>query len=154
MNKSELNLLKKLHKGGTAVQGLFHEEWDGLYNEAKKHSVVNVISADLPDDIPDDFKAEFDKTYYNQMTLFVRYIKAQDDLCRILGDNGIKFAILKGSAAAVYYPEPIRRNMGDIDFIVPVDEFDWAQYILLENGFDLSHDDEMYESHTAFLRMA
>ena len=43
MNNSEINLLKILHKDSCSVQGLSHEEWKDLYDEARKHAVMNEI---------------------------------------------------------------------------------------------------------------
>ena len=32
--------------------------------------------------------------------------------------HGIPYLVLKGSAASIYYPEPLRRTLGDIDIVV------------------------------------
>ena len=52
-----------------------------------------------------------------------------------MDEAGIPFVILKGNAAAIYYKHPEYRKMGDIDFLVPQDEFEHAQKILQENGY-------------------
>ena len=70
-----------------------------------------------------------------QIGIFVQYLFEEESLCELFRAARIPFVILKGSAAAVYYPEPYRRSMGDYDFIVPTAFFEKAKKLLLENGF-------------------
>ena len=70
---------------------------------------------------------------------FYRIMEAQDALVKLLNAHNIKFAILKGSAASMYYPEPQYRAMGDIDFLVEPERFDEAFDILKANGFTDGH---------------
>lgn len=66
---------------------------------------------------------------------FFQYMYCQDELVSLFNEAGIPMAILKGSAAAVYYPEPYRRSMGDYDFIVPKEYFADAWDLLEHNGY-------------------
>lgn len=64
-------------------------------------------------------------------------------ICKILKKADIRCAVLKGCASALYYPDPLMRSMGDVDFIVDSDDFDKADRILAEHGYkktDKSHD--------------
>ena len=45
-----------------------------------------------------------------------RILHAHAELTSIL--QGIPFVTMKGYASAYYYPQPIRRTMGDVDFLV------------------------------------
>lgn len=53
----------------------------------------------------------------------------------LMNENGIPYVILKGYASAYYYPEPMYRSMGDVDFLVPAGKFDKAKEILISNGY-------------------
>lgn len=44
-------------------------------------------------------------------------------------------AIIKGCAAAMYYPAPLHRSMGDIDFVVPLERVDEADRLMTESGY-------------------
>ncbi len=63
----------------------------------------------------------------------VRIISTQDDLLGVL--DGIPLVVLKGTAAAVYYPEPLTRTLGDIDLIVDPSSFQAAYQRMVEHGF-------------------
>ena len=64
----------------------------------------------------------------------------QEELVKIL--DGIPYVILKGTAAAMYYPEPIRRTLGDIDVLVSPDDIQHAFQALENAGYDTS--DSLY----------
>ena len=63
----------------------------------------------------------------------MQLIYEQNELGKIL--KNIPYVILKGTAASTYYPEPIRRTLGDIDVIVEPKFYDTACKILLENDY-------------------
>lgn len=43
--------------------------------------------------------------------------------------------MLKGSCAAIYYPEPFRRTLGDIDILVPPEHFADAYHAMEKAGY-------------------
>ena len=57
-------------------------------------------------------------------------------ICNIMKNAGIPCTILKGFASALYYPDPLMRSMGDVDFLVDTDNFEEANKILSENGYE------------------
>ena len=64
-------------------------------------------------------------------------------ICRTMKKAGIPCTILKGFASALYYPDPLSRSMGDVDFLVSTDDFEKADRILTADGYkpsDKSHD--------------
>ena len=50
--------------------------------------------------------------------------------------NNIPYCILKGAASAYRYPDPLLRNMGDVDFYVPFERFEETLALLLAEGFE------------------
>ena len=78
----------------------------------------------------------------------VRY--GQQKLIRLLKDHQIPFVILKGTAAAYYYPNPDYRAMGDIDFMVREEDFLPTITLLEQNGYIHSHDHEDNDRHESF----
>lgn len=55
----------------------------------------------------------------------------------IMREEGIPYVILKGFAAALYYPDPLMRAMGDVDFLVLPGDIERAGAALEKNGFEL-----------------
>ena len=60
---------------------------------------------------------------------------AHKELANIFESNEINYCIIKGAAAAVNYPKPDVRDMGDIDVLVCRKDFERAKEILSENGY-------------------
>ncbi len=56
-------------------------------------------------------------------------------ICSILEKAGIPCTILKGFASSMYYRDPLLRSMGDVDFLVDMDNFEAANRVLIENGY-------------------
>ena len=54
----------------------------------------------------------------------LQILDEQTKLYHLFDDAGIPMAIIKGCAAAMYYPAPLHRSMGDIDFVVPLERID------------------------------
>lgn len=62
-------------------------------------------------------------------------LKEQEELLELLYSNGFHPLILKGWAAAQYYPSPDKRTFGDIDILFSEEEFYSAVDLLVANGF-------------------
>ena len=108
-------------------------------NEARKQALVPLL-------FPDSTLAKLSSRFY------VRLLSVQNEMLGLMRAAGIPVIILKGSAAAVYYPNPIRRTMGDIDFIVPQDRFQEAAELLSSNGYVLTHAIKDGDRHGSFVR--
>lgn len=61
---------------------------------------------------------------YRTLGSNIRVINAHAELSSIL--SGIPFTTFKGYASASYYPVPVKRPMGDVDFIVDLGYYDAA----------------------------
>lgn len=115
-------------------------DWDAVLQEAKAQSIVGITSKALPSDVPSSVLLEWNKLAYAQLANTIRYWKAQDELHQLLTENSISYVILKGAAAAMLYPDPFSRAMGDIDFLVASDQFDRAKELLEGNGYKICHE--------------
>lgn len=70
-------------------------------------------------------------------------------ICNIMKKANIPCTILKGFSSALYYPDPLMRSMGDVDFLVDTDDFEAAGLALKENGYGSSGKDN--DVHDIFL---
>ncbi len=96
-------------------------DWAEVVKEAKAQTVLGIISHVIP---VKDVSVEMGKATY------IRLLFEQDKLIKLLDANDIPCVILKGFAAAQYYPKPHLRAMGDIDVLVTRDRFEKAIKVL------------------------
>lgn len=62
--------------------------------------------------------------------------------------TSIPYVILKGAASASYYPTPVYRSMGDVDFLVKTEDLERAGKVLEEHG--LKPWDQDHISHIVY----
>lgn len=105
-------------------------DWAEVVKEAKAQTVLGIISPVIP---VKDVSVEMGKAKY------MKLLFEQDKLIKLLDANDIPCVILKGSAAAQYYPKPHLRAMGDVDFLVPQNKFETAINVLESIGYEYHH---------------
>lgn len=132
MNPTQTAFLEALKASlfGTAPNYPPDTDWQEVIKEAKLQTVQGLISPVIP---------ENDNSVQQGMARYIRILFEQDKLVKLLDANGIPCVILKGCAAAIYYPKPQLRTMGDVDFLVPRDRFEDAAKVLEANGFIYEH---------------
>ncbi|MCR5460320.1 MAG: nucleotidyltransferase family protein [Acetatifactor sp.] len=64
--------------------------------------------------------------------------------------KGIPFVTIKGYASASYYPDPLLRQMGDVDFYVEAPWAEEAERLLLGAGFKPTRQE--HERHNAYVK--
>ena len=122
---------------------------EGVFNEMKAQSV-----AALPGDwlkkhnVPD--KEQWLRYCTVQQGNWLMKMLGQDQLLNLLEQNDIPCVILKGSAAAMAYPNPTLRSMGDVDFLVKRKDFERAASLLEKNGYSLAHEKNDKEHHYSY----
>lgn len=65
----------------------------------------------------------------------IRVAYEHTELHELLTENNIPYVSLKGVASASYYPNPVLRTMGDVDFLIREKDFPRASALLEESGF-------------------
>ena len=102
------------------------EEWQCLYGEAIKQSLVGVLMSGV------ERLYEKDAALKPPMTVFFEWVgnvsqieesnkrlnDAAAQLKRVFETGGVRTCVLKGQGVAMLYPEPLRRQPGDIDLWV------------------------------------
>ncbi len=90
---------------------------------------------------------EWSQAVYAQMNSWYYMMDVQQELVNLLRLAGYDFAVMKGIANAVQYPEPGLRKSGDIDFLVRWDQYEEICQFLLENGYSPGEDQEKDKHH-------
>ena len=122
-------------------------DFDALYDEASFQSVIGLIAPE----VLDNTVARWQDAVFRQKSTYIRYIHSEEELKKVLDNGFIPFVVLKGNAAAIYYKDPSRRTMGDIDFLVREDDFERTKELLSNSGFILEHDfDDVNYRHISF----
>ena len=112
-------------------------DWRAVLKESRAQA-VNVIAfqnyAELPldEELSGDIKKMIRANTMNNIKCFQYHAY----LHRLMTENKVSYCIVKGASSAHYYPDPLLRNMGDVDFFVPQKDIARAMALLEENGFE------------------
>ena len=111
-------------------------DWEALYQECRHQSVpILVWNALKRDQIPREIESKWKNlviaSAYNNLQITWQHLMVN----RLMDKGKISYVILKGSASAAYYPTPMDRIMGDVDFLVNFSKFEQAGEILKSEGF-------------------
>lgn len=104
---------------------------DVLVREACEQAVLPLVYGVLPQ----ESKALCGKEYKQTMAANMAISYAHTELHDLLTENAIPYVILKGAASASYYPTPILRTMGDVDFLVKEQDLKRTGELLERIGF-------------------
>ena len=138
MNQTEQILLQTIQKSLWNTDISFPEDtdWNEVLKEAEDQAVFGIVI----DVAPADVQKKWEVRASAGTAHFVRILHYQEQLYKLLKENDIPMVILKGCAAAFYYPNSSQRSMGDIDFLVPPKHFDRAKALLEQNGYAIKDD--------------
>lgn len=155
MHKDLIKLLSiiqaSLFKASLSQTELF--DWPALLQEAHDQAVVGLVTP-VVKKYADEHEVP---NLYQWITIsdqvcahFVRCFQAQRELVKLFEDNGIPLVIVKGYAAAVYYPTPRLRSMGDIDFLVPKGRFEEAQSLMEKSDYQQQYGGHEESRHIGY----
>lgn len=131
------------------VSGISPSQWEEIHLELREQTVSGVPAEWIFShaDLTDDMYKRWTNQYIHQVAQFYKLICEQNELVQLMSKNNIPMAIIKGAAAAIYYPDPSARAMGDIDFLVSESDFYRAYKLMLENGYELKYDEDNVDYH-------
>ena len=129
--------------------GLFHtgsetidpSNLDSILKLAWDHAVFPLVYPVLDGEIEEEDRQKWKQYADINLTSNMRVSYAHCDLHHFMTDHHIPYVTLKGCASAAFYPEPLRRPMGDVDFYVDSKDFEMAKQTMIESGYTLLHKD-------------
>lgn len=109
-------------------------DWSEVLKEAKSQAVP-LIAAEAAIKYREYISnySEWENIAATAHTLNVRTAFEEQQLNNIMGER--PFVILKGMAAASYYPKPRGRSLGDIDFLIDPSHREEIEELLSKNGY-------------------
>lgn len=119
-------------------------DWQSVFAEMKEQAVAALPGEWLK---KHPIAPEWSKYCSLQQGQWIRVMHAQNQIVDLLETHNVPSVIIKGAAAAMYYPHPTLRSMGDVDVLVKRDDLDKAAEILETNGYKLTHDKDHVEHH-------
>lgn len=129
-------------------------DYAALYTESIQQAVQPLIFSVLvvPKAQKEIWERTFNQIVANNMSVDYEYMEVD----KLLQGNSnpadnIPYVAIKGSVSASYYPEPILRAMGDVDFIIYKKDLNRAGNLLNQKGFVWKKDDE-HEAHRVYQR--
>lgn len=96
--------------------------------------------------------AEWERYCLRQQARWVQVMYAQQELLRLLEEHAVPCVIIKGAAAAMSYPHPSLRTMGDIDFLVKRTDYLRAAEILEKDGYRLENEKDLHFHHIGYVK--
>ncbi len=110
-------------------------DWSELRQEALDQAVFpqiySVVKSFLPKNELPIWKALNEKITARSLTIHYEH----DELHTAMTEINCPYVILKGSGTAYYYPDPISRMMGDVDFLVKPEDVKRAGEKIEQCGF-------------------
>lgn len=126
-------------------------DWRSVRRELRSQALTALpggLLQRLP--LPDELRRRWERDCLHAAAGQLVLRRTQTQLCMLLRAAGIPFAVVKGSAAARCYPDPLARMPGDIDLLLPPARMEEAVRLLCKNGCEpTSEEDENSELHTA-----
>lgn len=119
-NQLNIDALKKKDLTAELKEANVQAVFSSVYSVLKKQEIV----------IPD-----FEKIYLRTVASNIRVQNDHKELHQLLSENNISYVVMKGSSSAMYYPKPLLRVMGDVDFLVNREDLEKAGCLLEKAGF-------------------
>ncbi len=114
-------------------------DWVDIFLESRFQSVASLVYSALPKELVSDaVLKEWEKIFNLELMQNSKVSYAHSIINDMLVKAEIPYVILKGCVSASYYDNPMLRTMGDVDFLVSVDEFEKTDALLVKNKF-ISH---------------
>lgn len=134
-----LNMLaNSLFNAGREVN-LNEDNLNAVWLEAYTQAVTLMAFQGFGGEIPMFIRNSLNQTLADNTKIDFEHVR----ICSMMKNAGVRCTILKGYASALYYPDPLMRSMGDVDFLVDTDDFEKAAEVLKKNNYkstDKNHD--------------
>ena len=112
-------------------------DWEAVYKECQQQTVLvhTYMSAKESGKVPDYILRDWEKKVISASAYHFQNFYTHHSVDSMMKEDSIPYVILKGCASARYYPKPIERQMGDVDFLVEKPHIQDADQILRQHGY-------------------
>jgi len=114
-------------------------DWNELQLEINSQALTGLwLTVWKEKDLSAQVMTALRKEVLNMVVSQSRLYDVQNDLLKHLEQENIPAVIIKGASAAVYYPDPDWRVMGDVDVLVKPEDRRRTVEVLLKNGYTMN----------------
>lgn len=132
----------------SGIDNAILDDWSGVIEELRNQTVYGLPAKRIANlKLSNEAKLEYMMALGANIQNFHLVMSEQEKLLSLLESNGIKAVVLKGASAAMNYPCPEHRCMGDIDIIVEPHLFEKAFHIMKDNSYRPIDTLEEYRRH-------
>lgn len=133
LDKEQLYLLELIKASlfGNAPEIPEDANWEKIFEAAKTQCIVPLLASC----VPAEHREHWNAIVYQSKAHYMQMLYEQNALIKLFNDSYIPFVILKGTAAAIYYPIPTMRAFGDIDIYVSKKFWKSSLDLLEGNGY-------------------
>ena len=124
---------------------------DDLFVEARIQTVYFQVYDCILNYLSPDLMSSWEKAAMKVYAQNLEIAMEHERIHELMTQHGIPYVSIKGMASAKYYPHPLHRMMGDVDFIVRTEDIEKTSALLLNKGLSplsenagLMHDKSFY----------
>ena len=111
-------------------------DWAAVLEESRLQAVQSIVFQNHKTlALEGEMRGTVEKALKKSTMSNIRCFRDHANLHALMTKHDIPYCMLKGVVSASYYPEPLLRTMGDVDFYVHPDDLDRAARVLEEDGF-------------------
>lgn len=113
-------------------------DWAQVVRESTHQAVCPLVfeaAAAYQADMPKEVYEQWFAASYTYLRNAYKVFRSQKHLVERMDENGYPCIILKGTAAAAYYPEPEKRSFGDVDFLIDPTQREAVEAMLAADGY-------------------
>jgi len=140
-------------KASLPMAWLQEADWEAVLREAKSQAVVlqayDAVGA-YKQWIPEEVYQRWFQLSTKIMRRNMQIQTAQNALVALLDSHGLSYAILKGTSSASYYPRPELRSLGDVDFVIDLNQERQVRQCLEQAGYETEGKDT--DHHAVYYR--
>lgn len=126
-------------------------DWDEVIKESRLQAVQALVFQNFKGmNLEPELREKVEKALKQNTFNYLRCSRDHAYLHSLMTKNNIPYCMIKGVVSASYYPEPLLRAMGDVDFYVHPDDIDRAVRVLEHDGFERQGGD--HPVHIAFCK--
>lgn len=123
--------------------------YTAIANEAISQTVFPMVYTAMEKKLPKEKKEFYREYYLSSLASGLRNVAWHEELHKMMAERKIPYVIIKGLASGIYYPQPVLRISGDVDFMVRRQDVERTKELLLAHGFTLGGNTK-HQAHFAF----
>ena len=109
-------------------------DWDCLIALSGRQQVEGIVYLQCKENIPAEYRFEMMKAQMLALHFYENRVHFLELFRQKAAEEKIDFFVVKGTAAAAFYPVPAQRTMGDTDIVVHTEDRDKIDTIMKELG--------------------